>query len=219
MRAKTTKSCRRVDMEKSAETHNMTPVKWVVSVFICLNLLTVLHMNRPIPVIDAGTRWTSQYLSKNVTSGLYYVSWLIQRYAHLVGLDNRWQMFGRQSRFNWWYRILGKFGSKLVLLPLPLQSSRNTLESMFIDFKEIKFQLNLYPSEAERRKYAHYLCRQFAGYRSMPIESVIFQIYGQKLKSRQEASSSGDYVWPKIHEHLLNEFPCGPFNTPAGGGR
>src|SRR5258707_6027873 len=94
-----------------------------ISAFIVLNLGTVLFMNRPEPVM----RVSDDFLDKLSPQGAYrlsYAGWLLAEYAHKSGLDNRLQMFGRQSRFNWWFLIKAKTDTATVDLPLPLQSHR-----------------------------------------------------------------------------------------------
>ena len=106
--------------------------KAFLSAFIILNIFTVLFMNRP--------------------------EWLIMHYAHLVGLDNRWIMFSRLPRFNWWYVFKAKYSDGTeVVLPLPRQSNRALLERYF-DFREAKFHLNIYNNPSAREAYANQYC-------------------------------------------------------------
>ena len=118
--------------------------KILISAFVILNIFTVLFMNRPHFFIKYVNEAIDSYKNPMFAWKLRMGSWYIARYAHLVGLDNRWQMFGRQSRFNWWYDIKAKYSNdEIVLLPLPRQSKKTFLEWLLFDFKEAKFHLNL----------------------------------------------------------------------------
>ena len=81
------------------------PSRWkrrLVSMFVLVNLLTVLWINQPEAFTDAKSKWIDRQLPPNEAYQLRYAAWRWSQYAHYAGLDNRWQMFGRQSRLNWW---------------------------------------------------------------------------------------------------------------------
>ena len=146
------------------------------------------------------------------------LSWLdrkIRTYAHYVGLDNRWQMFGRQSRFNWWYVIKGRYrdGSREeeIVLDLPRQSEqsgvpRTPLQYHFLDFREGKFHLNMYREPYDRAAYARYLARKFPTHDGMPIESIAFELHYQNLNTPDEARATGTHLQPETHHFIYNRF-------------
>src|SRR5207247_458431 len=83
------------------------------------------------------------------------------RSSHPTVLGNLWQMFGRQSRFNWCFPISAVYGNaERINLLLPPQSDRTFWQGTLFDFREGKFHLNLYPSPELREAYAHHLCRE-----------------------------------------------------------
>src|SRR5262245_58435893 len=126
----------------------------LLSGFICLNLATVLWMNCPSE-LEARINRTLDSLRGGRL--LRLLSGADQRYGHAVGLDNRWTMFGHKSRFNWWYFIKGQYrNGDAIVLPIEGQVSRTFWQHNLFDFKEAKFQLNIYQSKPARQAYAHY---------------------------------------------------------------
>ena len=187
--------------------HNKRKV--IISLFVSLNIITVLFMNRPLQFVEAANKTIQVFNSEELTGELNYCSNLIKMYAHIFGLDNRWQMFGRQSRFNWWYLISGKYAdSSVVTLPVPFQAKRTLWESLFVDFKEGKFDLNLYNDPGGREIYSRYLCRKYASRNASPIQSIIFDLYFQHILPPEEADQVGFYMHPGIYSQPLNEFQC-----------
>jgi hypothetical protein len=185
--------------------------KVVISLFVVLNLGTTLFMNRPFWLISRVNSASSATLGPQLQYRLDYSSWLVQRYAHLAGLDNQWQMFGRQSRFNWWFEIQGVYANgKIVDLPLPLQSSRTFWQRTFFDIKEAKYHLNLYPSDELRNRYAHYLCREYPTEEGAPIQSIVFNLHHQMLLEPREAVLKGKHLEDQSYSRVLNTFQCPP---------
>ena len=183
--------------------------KSVISLFAVLNLGTVLFMNRPLWLITRTNAFSASKLNPQQRYHLDYLSWLIQRYAHLSGLDNRWQMFGRQSRFNWWFEIQALYANgKTIDLPLPLQSPRTFWQSTFFDIKEAKYQLNLYPSDDLRKRYAYYLCREYPILDGAPIQQIIFNLHHQMLLTPSEALIKRKHLEDQSYSRVLNLFQC-----------
>jgi len=195
--------------------------KWLISAFICLNLFTIVYVNLPERVhktvdqaITARLFPQEQFL---VRSQIYH----LYQYAHLVGLDNRWQMFGRQSRFNWHYRIYGLYSdgrtTQTRLLPDPRQRPRNVFQRTLIDFKEGKFHLNIYGDKAGRMAYAYYLARCNPRYEGLPIQSVVYELQHQWIREPKVAQSLGSHLDPTVNKQTLDVFFVGA-NQPRING-
>ncbi len=183
--------------------------KTIISTFVVLNIFAVILLNRPPEFIDYINKKIINLNHPKLAAKLDYYSWLVYQYAHIVGLDNRWKMFGKQSRFNWWYLIYGKYEeSEKILLPLPPQMPRTFVEDLFIDFKEIKFYLNMYLDQNARETYARYLCRKYPEHNGLPIQSIIYDLYYQGILPPQEARLKGSYIDPHVYNYQLNEFVC-----------
>lgn len=160
-------------------------------------------MNRPTPLIQAEEKLI-ETLDPYLAYLLRYGKWLIQYYAFCTGLNNQWQMFGKQTRFNWWYLIKAKYGDgEPQILPLPSQSKRTFWQAWFLDFKETKFHLNLYPRPAAREAYAYYLARQYPVHEGVPISSIIFELNWQMILPREEASKTGVHLDSTITTQVI----------------
>lgn len=136
------------------------------------------------------------------------------QYAHKLGLDNRWQMFGRQSRFNWRFHIYGLYSDGLTtrawLLPDPRQVPRNWIERNLIDFKEGKYQLNIYDNRPARMAYAFYLARRYPLHEGLPIQSVVYELRHQWIREPRQAQMLGSHLDPTVHKRVLDVFWVGP---------
>jgi hypothetical protein len=183
--------------------------KALISAFILLNLGVVLFVNRPFRLIRAVQWHALTKLPPRTVYGLSLAAWGVLRYAHLAGLDNRWEMFGRQSRFHWRYLIQAKDEEgRTAVLPLPRQSPRTFWQKYFFDFREAKFHLNLYARPAARQAYARYLCRKFPEAGGRPVRSIVFELEYQHLVPLDQAAARGTHLETDVHQELLDEFTC-----------
>lgn len=114
-----------------------------------------------------------------------YSEWCLRYIAHIAGLDNKWQMYGGQSRFNWKFVIVGTYrqGEEFrdVILPLPRQSERTFWQRNLWDFKEAKFHLNIYNDALARETYARYLARQYPLDGGALLDRVRFELHIQYI--------------------------------------
>jgi hypothetical protein len=163
----------------------------LISAFVLTNLATVLLVNLPLD-------WKDSFLGWAATT----------RSAEDV---NRWQMFGYQSRFNWWYVIRGVYSDgtrqRLVLLPLPNQSGRTIWDALLYDLKEIKFELNIYLNPTAREAYSRYIARQFPLQDGMRIKAVRWELGCQMIVPPDEAIERQELLYPQCSVRKLNEFP------------
>jgi hypothetical protein len=184
-------------------------LKVLISLFCVLNVATVLYANRPSWATSAVDGALDRHLSPWQAYRVRLLGWMSSRYAHLSGLDNRWQMFGRQSRFNWWFRIVAIAPDGAVNdLPLPLQSERTFLQANFFDFREAKYHLNLYADEDLRTRYARYLCRRFPVVNGATTASIRIFLHHQQLVDRATARARGTHLEPHSYARVLQEVSC-----------
>ena len=184
---------------------------WIIAVFVALCFFTIALANRPPRLAAAVDRGLDATLSPMMAWRVRYAGWLVQRYAHLAGLDNRWQMFGRQSRFNWRYVIRGSYGDAGEwTLPLPLQTERTVFQDLVVDFKEPKLALNLYADQPRRERYAQYLCRRFPRHDNKRIDAIVFEVRWRELRTRADASATGQHASRDEYARTLDVFPCLP---------
>lgn len=183
--------------------------KSLISTFCVLNLAAALWMNRP-PAVDAALDEGLSHLPPMRAFHVRYGLWLLSRWAHLAGLDNKWTMFSTLHRFDWWYVIKAKYpdGSEEVL-PLPLQSERTPLEHFFFDFKEAKIHLNLYLQPDWRKAYARYLCRWLIDHRGPPPPGVIiYELHYQNIYPRPQAAALGTHREPQSRSQVIQIVEC-----------
>jgi hypothetical protein len=124
-------------------------------------------------------------------------------------------MFGRLPRFNWWFLIHGIYqGPRDVILPLPLQSPRTFAESQFLDIKEGKYHLNLYPpNRFLRERYAHYLCRQFPAFEGAPIQAIVIDLYYRNLLEPPLSAVKETQFSEDSKSSVLDTFQCPQNNS------
>jgi hypothetical protein len=181
----------------------------LISAFVVLNLVAILRSNRP--------SWAGRPIERTVDGAmgpyalyrLRYSAWLIDRYAHLAGLNNRWEMFSHQSRFNWWYGVQAISNGGSEDLNLPNVGERTFAQRLLFDFREAKYHLNLYGNEELRHRYARRVCREIQQ-RGQPVESIRFVLHSQALLYPEEARRRGTHVEPEIDTRTLDEFSCLP---------
>jgi hypothetical protein len=182
----------------------------LVSCFIVLNFTTVAYVNQPEVTKTATKEWSRQHLTRYQDYSVRKSIWYLSYYGHLLGLDNRWQMFGRQSRFNWWFIVRGEYGqgdaAQLKLLPIPQQTTRSLLQRLVFDLKENKILLNLYSRPFGRECYSRYLARQTPEYAGVPIRAVQWELAHQKIRSPEEAIQLRKLRYDHVHVRTLNRF-------------
>lgn len=180
-----------------------------LSVFIIVNLGSVVFMNRP-PVLDqAAGRVVDESHSPQLVYRMRWLGWLIHRYANLVGLDNRWQMFSHNSRFEWWYVIEARLADDTtVVLPLPRQSSRTFWQRALFDFREAKFHLNVYSSQRARSAYADYLCRRFPEQGEQSVRAIVWQLHHRRILEPGEAQVRRTHLDDQSFGRVLDVFSC-----------
>lgn len=190
-------------------TENFSLKKIIISGFVLLNLFAILISNSPDFILKSTNKALDKYSFPYLNYNIRYFVWFIKQYAYIVGLNNKWQMFGKLHRFNWKHVISARYGNyKKVLLPVPGQVKRNFFHKEFIDFKEGKFALNLYSNETGRQAYAHYLCRNYPVKDNVPISSIIFELSYQYILDPPQARLYGRHFDLNTYTKLLNDFQC-----------
>jgi len=175
---------------------------------IVVNLGTLLFMNRPRWVLRAEAALAPR-VSPRVAERIRFGGFLVHHYAHLVGLDNRWEMFNHFARFNWLYLIKGVYqDGAIVVLPLSRQSPRTFWDWLLFDLKEGKFQHNILHNQTAKAAYARYLCRAYPTHQGVPIAAIRWEFRLQKLNPPAEAARRGAPGEPYSPAHLLHAFSC-----------
>jgi hypothetical protein len=188
--------------------------KIAISLFVVLNLLAIARSNRPSWAGRAVDSAVDDTFGPFALYRLHYAGWLVDRWAHLSGLNNRWEMFSHQSRFNWWYGVQAITpDGTTVELDLPLLGQRTFAQRVFFDFREAKYHLNLYPDGELRARYGRYLCRRLDHTRVPDhgkVRTIRFQLHHQMLRTPDEARARGGHLDPNVYTRTLDEVSCLP---------
>ena len=182
--------------------------RFLISLFILLNIFTVLYVNRPVPISDIqGSKLKGVLIAP--TKHNTALDLLFAGYGNLVGLGTRWLMFILQDKYNWKYLIKARYeDSSEVVLPIPRQGNRTFLERNLFDFKDAKFQYNFNYRPYAKEHYASYLCRKYSVRNGAKIKSIIFEYYKQNILEPKEAEKQKRYLEPIIRKEIAGIFTC-----------
>ena len=183
--------------------------RFFISLFILLNIFTVIYINRPVPVKTTQGNKLKEILHPSSfdlrsTIGLFFIN-----YGEFIGLGTRWLMFVLQDHYNWFYLIKAKYNdSSEMLLPIPRQGERTILQREFFDFKDAKFQYNFNYRPYLKEHYASYLCRKYPIHNGAKIRAIIFEFYRQNILEPREAQKRNRYLEPVIKKEMPIVFNC-----------
>ncbi len=187
--------------------------RFLISLFILLNIFTVLYVNKPVPVNEINSSNLKDVLEApiKVKSGalnLFFVG-----YGNLVGLGTRWLMFILQDKYNWKYFIKARYEDlSEVILPVPGQRDRTFLQRNFFDFKDAKFQYNFNYRPYIKEHYASYLCRKYPMNNNSRIKSIVFELYRQNIMNPEEAEKQNRSLEPVIRKEITGVYHCPVIN-------
>ena len=175
---------------------HLLPLKRLfISLFLLLNVSAIIYSNWP-PRLVPYSRQGSHFPRMTRFLG---------DYAYLTGTCLIAKMFSSPGRYDSRTLIwaIGPQGQRR-LLPLPTQSRRSLIQSIFVDTKEYKYleNLNQGPPLEGRRLLSAYLCREY-GTPLQPIAHILFETE-REIPSRI----------PKKTEFPIADIPCPPSFTP-----
>ena len=184
--------------------------KFLISLFILLNIFTVIYVNRPLPVKDTeGSKLKGILHSVRAENSQGFFDLLFTGYGNFVGLGTRWLMFILQDKYNWSYLIKARYAdSSEVLLPVPRQGKRSILQREFFDFKDAKFQYNFNYRLYAKEHYASYLCRKYPIYNGSKVRSIVFELSKQNILEPNDAAKRKAYLEPVIRKEMPETFSC-----------
>lgn len=134
----------------------------------------------------------------------------IRHAGWVVGLENRWRMFSLRVRSNWYMNIsiLRQDGTKeKVLVPFSYGVHRNFWQRNITDFREDKFQVNIYNSVQGKSLYAKYLCRKYHQ-KENPVVLVEYKVDFQDIPSPEKTKVEGYYQDRQFFPDYLGNFEC-----------
>jgi hypothetical protein len=176
---------------------------------ICI-LATIFWCNLPDSFTAATRTAMDRHLDPQFAYKVRWTAWVFRYAAHIAGLDNKWQMFGGQSRFNWKFLIVAEYGESTDrverLLPLPRQGDRSFFQKSVIDFKEAKFHLNIYNDPVARESYARYLGREYPEYQGRSLKSIRYDLQVQNIIPPLIAVKEQKLLEEKIITNTISRF-------------
>jgi len=185
---------------------------FVVNFFIVACLWVMISINARLTLPQIFPQIYSSQRSDNLISEInWYIGrsdWFINHIGWVVGLKNYWRMFSPVDRFNWYMVVtaIHQDGEE-TLLPLSQQTRRNFWERNLVDFREAKFQLNIYGSQTAQGFYAQYLCRRYQDIDN-PVTAIRIDLHSQSILSPDEAKRRGAYLEEEIIKRPWGTFEC-----------
>ena len=178
-----------------------------ISLFILLNVAASIAMNRPDDVAVWLFRKVNATFSPRMAAMLQRVPDDLYRFAHFAGYNVKWQMYSYLQRYDFTILAVGIDASgRAVLLPEPLQSARTPFEQFVTDFRETKYQLNIYQYPSGQPFYASYLLRKYPDLNGVPTRAIRLDLqYRYYVDRSADALASGQYF--KGPEGVMPMYP------------
>jgi hypothetical protein len=175
---------------------------------------TILWCNLPDAAREQALGRTVRSLSPEGAYRVRQLEWLARYGAHLAGLDNKWQMYGGQSRFNWSFVITGAYADEQRKVERQLIDREDRYATgwrrRLFGFKEAKFQLNIYGDPVARESYARYLARQRPEWEGLPIARVRYELQLQYILPPLVAVREQRLLEPETYRFPLQEIDLRP---------
>lgn len=183
--------------------------KLTVSAFIVMNVFVIGMRHRPQWLADWAQQTTQTHLSPMNAWRLGLIPFAVHWYSHKAGLDNRWEMYSSLHRFDWTLVAVGiDREGQAVLLPEPMQVPRTWWQRRITDFREAKFQLNIYQWPELQARYASYLHRTYPDNQGVPIDTIRFDLrYRMFAETPVEARQRGTHWAGREVVYPYNTFP------------
>lgn len=179
-----------------------------ISLFICLNVTTVLFINSPQRIRKPLNKFLNSLIKSQKDSKENFIFKGLRDYSQIAGIS-RWYMFNTIDPYNWWYLVKANYkSSEAIVINLPTQSKRTFLERNLFDFREPKIQNALRREDFRHNRYGPYLCRKFQKKGISDIENITFELYEQMVVEPKYISKQGYYLDPTIKKTYLGKVIC-----------
>ncbi len=150
--------------------------KFGATLVILFSLFNFAKSNLPFAVAVPGrspvpVAGLSFFYDEILSPVLFHVG----RAGWIIGIDTRWRMFSPPDKRNWRFRydIVDANGAVIPYV-LPVREARTFWQRNFIDFRDVKFELNIYGSKPAQQLFAQHLCDKFRQRGSSPVEVRMF---------------------------------------------
>jgi hypothetical protein len=197
--------------------------KVAISAFIVLSASAALYCNTPwwlnrrvTAAVEANTQGALQ-------SSLYAVPTWLYWWAHKAGINWRWEMYSSVWRRDFRMVAVGiDERGRQVLLPEPLQVPRTWFEHEVADFREAKYQINLFRWPSEWPRYCSYLMRRYKDNGGVPLVAIRLDLqYREYVADADEAGRTGSHLTGETRLVPMYVYPpapaaAAPTTLPAG---
>lgn len=172
--------------------------------------MVATNVRLTLPRIPASIHPAQQpnHLIKKINWHIGRFEWWINYIGWIVGLKNYWRMFSPVDRFNWSMVITAVHqNGEETLLPLPHQTPRTFWQKNLIDFREAKFQTNIYNNQTAQKYYAQYLCHVYQDLDN-PVTAIKIDLDSVNILPPTEAKNRGVYLEPRLDKRPWGRFAC-----------
>lgn len=123
--------------------------------------------------------------------------WQLDRIAWFCGLSTHWRMFAPPPKSHWYYSVWAIMddGSQ-EWVPLENQGARSWLQRQFLDFREVKFHLNIYNRPEALDAFAQHLCGKLTR-NGKRAAAVRFTLLSREILPLRVALEQGEYYGPQ----------------------
>ncbi|HBR14048.1 MAG TPA: hypothetical protein DD723_00690 [Candidatus Omnitrophica bacterium] len=156
-----------------------------------------LPYNSQQPTMIKATQWFN-----NLQGAYYNLCWT-------AGLRNYWRMFAPVDRFNWQFIITAVYpdGGKERIL-MPSQQKQNFIEYNFVNFREGKYELNIYNDEKGQAALGKYFCRTYKGLKDSVPQKIEIERTWQIFVATNKEDKNYFYRHPTWTRQFVRAVSC-----------
>jgi hypothetical protein len=183
--------------------------RWLLSLFIIVNLATLAYVNLPQSLRDGGDRVVRQLPVGFHTVRL--LGTLGRLYASVSGQNHAGGLFVTIPRTATYTVVMAEYADgTLVTLPLPLQSERTFWQRHFFDLKETQLLHRQERDAGVRHACADYLCRHYPERGGVPVRAIIWVARVLDILPPAEAGLAGTHLGGCVFTGVIERVPCRP---------
>jgi len=180
-----------------------------ISIFIFSVIWIQISINSSIYVIQffAHAELMNSFISYPV-SIIQSVDIKLKKLGRFTGLDTYWRMFAPPNKVNWYYKFQGTLDDSKTILLLNTENRKHAgfIKRNFINFREDKFEHNLYRSKSWQHAYAIYICRLAKKFHPNLVKVSLYSNW--KVMRPVEHASPGNMFYPQEGFRLIDHYEC-----------
>lgn len=134
--------------------------------------------------------------------------WGFEQFGFWTGTNTYWRMFSPIHKYDWWWRVFAfEPDGSWREIASPSVSSRSSLESFFVDYRETKLLLNLWTRPPMQTAYIEHRCREERAAGRAPAR-IQLMLQWRPILPPHEALERGDHRGTEIGTSLMAEGRC-----------